>query len=556
MSLKRKVYQALEDIVGAEYICEDPAVIESYRYSLSQTAIHIGPFFKTLTPKGEAVLLPGSAEEVQAIVRICNRYRIRLKASSTFWSAMGYPSYENTIQLDLTRMDRILEIDEKNMFAVIEPHVIGANLQAELMKRGLNTHIIGAGSNCSPLASATSYVGPGPDTISMGFSEENLLGVEWVMPDGEFLRTGSLGSGLGWFCGEGPGPGARGIVRGVSGARGAMGVFTKCAIKLYPWPGPAGLPVEGTVPAYRTVLPDNFRAYTLAFPNWKSWADACHRIWDAGIGYIAHRQFNLLGRDLKAAMIRILTDPTKTLSDLEELVRDPAVQKLNEEMKHDFQIVLAGMTPRDIEWQEKALNLILAETGGWKVEAMNVPEMEQWSLLYLIRVGHKNLNLVYGGGYDGCFGMLGPPDFGAGHVEDAGEFKRQWEEKGAMVDAGGDCMIGGLGGLGGGGICMWENFAHFDPADKDSVEGTCEFFDACFRYGLQKGMGPGMERSNALSRGADGRATPKEVRERTLARSPKPAVFRYQRKIKEAFNPNDLGDEYYLTLDEPDSQKR
>jgi hypothetical protein len=46
------------------------------------------------------------------------------------------------------------------------------------------------------------------------------------------------------------------------------------------------------------------------------------------------------------------------------------------------------------------------------------------------------------------------------------------------------------------------------------------------------------------------------VRERALARSPKPAVFRYQRKIKEAFNPNDLGDEYYLTLDEPDSQKR
>lgn len=99
---------------------------------------------------------------------------------------------------------------------------------------------------------------------------------------------------------------------------------------------------------------------------------------------------------------------------------------------------------------------------------------------------------------------------------------------------------------------MWENFTHFDPADKESVEGTCEFFDACFKYGLEKGMGPGMERSNALSRGADGRATPKEVRERALAGSPKPAVFRYQRKIREAFNPNNLGDEYYLTLDDKD----
>ena len=59
-------------------------------------------------------------------------------------------------------MDRILEIDEKNMFAVVEPYVIGATLQAEAMKVGLNTHIIGAGASTSPLASACAYGGPGP----------------------------------------------------------------------------------------------------------------------------------------------------------------------------------------------------------------------------------------------------------------------------------------------------------------------------------------------------------------------------------------------------------
>ncbi len=63
-----------------------------------------------------------------------------------------------------------------------------------------------------------------------------------------------------------------------------------------------------------------------------------------------------------------------------------------------------------------------------------------------------------------------------------------------------------------------------------------------------------MERSNANSRGADGRATPKEVREKNLAASPKPAVFHYQRKIKEAFDPNDLGDAYYLTLDQAEKE--
>jgi hypothetical protein len=258
----------------------------------------------------------------------------------------------------------------------------------------------------------------------------------------------------------------------------------------------------------------------------------------------------MFGRDLKAGMIKILTDPTKTLYDLEKMLDDPEIQKMGEEMKRDFQMVLAGMTPRDIEWQDKALDEILAGTGGWKVEAMNDPDIRKWALLYLIRLGHKNLNLVYAGGYDGCFGMVGPPDFGAAHVEEAGEFKGKWEKRGAVVDAGGDCMIGGLGGVGGGGICMWENFVHWDPYDKESVEGSFELFEATFKFGLERKMGPGMERTNAVSRAPDGRATRKEERERILSSTPQPAVFRYQRKIKEAFDPNDLGDSYYLTLEE------
>jgi glycolate oxidase len=163
-------------------------------------------------------------------------------------------------------MDRVLEIDKKNMFAVIEPYVIGVNLQAEAMKVGLNTHIIGAGGSCSPLASATSYTGPGPDTLFMGFGDENTLGLEWVMPDGELIRTGSLGSGLGWFCGEGPGPGIRGIVRGAMAP--TYGVTSALSFILT---GQTELPI-GTLPAYKAMLPENIRCYTLAFPSWQAWA--------------------------------------------------------------------------------------------------------------------------------------------------------------------------------------------------------------------------------------------------------------------------------------------
>ena len=550
MTLPRNIYTALEDIVGTANISDDPAVLDSYRYSLAHTAIHLGPYYNTFTPRGAAVLMPGSAEEVQAIVKLCNKYKIKFKASSTFWSAQGYPSEEGAIQLDMRRMDRILEIDEKNMYAVVEPGVISATLQAETMKVGLNTHIAGSGCSCSVLASATSYFGSGPGNLYGGWFYDNLLGMEWVMPTGEIFRTGSLGSDCGWFCGEGPGPSMKGTARGFLGAKGDMGVFTKCAVKLFAWPGPESLPVEGTIPAYRTNLPDNFKAYTLAFPSWKAWADAVYAIWDAGIGYLGHRQFNMFGRDLKFAMVKILTDPMKTLGDLEELLEDPQVQEVTQQSERDFQFVLVGMTSRDMAWQEKALDEILANTGGWKVEAMNAPEIHNWALLYLLRLGHKNLNLVFGGSYDGCFGFPGTADYGASNAEEGGQFKKEWEGRGAVVEAGGDCMMGPIGGQGGGGTCLWENFTCFDPYDQFSTEGTLEFFDAATEYGIKRGWGVGMEKWNAAARGPDGKATPKEERDKMHLATPQPNVFRYQHKVREALNPNNLGDEYFETLDD------
>ena len=68
---------------------------------------------------------------------------MKFKPFSTGWGLFSAPFAKDVISLDLRRMNRILEIDEKNMFAVVEPYVINVQLQAELMKRGLNTHMIG-----------------------------------------------------------------------------------------------------------------------------------------------------------------------------------------------------------------------------------------------------------------------------------------------------------------------------------------------------------------------------------------------------------------------------
>ena len=208
--------------------------------------------------------------------------------STTFWSAQGYPSEDDTLQLDMRRMDRILEIDEKNMFAVVEPGVIGATLQAEAMKVGLNTHIPGVGCSGSLLAGATSYFGSGPSNMYGGYHYDNMLAMEWVTPTGEILSHRLAGAGLGWFCGEGPGPShARRRPRLPRGPRA-------------PWASSPSAPsscsrgrvrrrcrsTESSRPTRSTSAPSS-AAYTLAFPDWTGLGR--RRPADLGGGHRLHR---------------------------------------------------------------------------------------------------------------------------------------------------------------------------------------------------------------------------------------------------------------------------
>jgi glycolate oxidase len=545
MALSGEAYRALEDIVGPENISDDPALCDSYAFQyLAETA---RPEQSHFMPRPVAALMPVTTEEIQAIVKTCNRYKVKVKPYSTGWYFYGAPQKDadDTIQLDLRRMDRILDIDEKNMFAVVEPYVICAQLQAELMKVGLNISMIGAGASTSPLASATSYMGPGPSTIWSGHNSENLLALEWVTPTGDILRTGSLGSGVGWFCGEGPGPSLRGICRGVMGARGGMGVYTKCALKLVHWPGPPQLPIEGTVPAYRSPVPDNFRVYTLAFPSWPAYAEAYYRIYDNEIGYVFHRQFSMLGTDLGPAFWILYNDPTKTLSDIEEIAQRPEVQELAQEMRRAFQFVMAGRSLRDIEFQEKVLDQILADTGGWKVARMAEPDLAGFTYLYLTRLGHKHLNLVYAGGWLGSWSQGGTPDYAIRYQPVAQAGLDRDQKSGLLVQCGSDSMMGAGSSIGGGGRAAFEQMVSYDPADKKSVNAVIKHMHGASKDATERGFPPGKEGSYLKVAMSD------EELHQQYARSSQPIVFHLQRKIKNLLDPNDIGDRMYSCLPEP-----
>jgi len=508
---------------------------------------HYGPF-DHWTPLPQAVILPATTDEVVNIVRLCNKYKIQFKASTTFYATMGYIGSDYAVQLDMRRM-RSLEIDSKNQIAVVEPYAIAAVVQAEAMKVGLNLNIPGVGCSSSTLASTAGWAGFGPTSIFMGHSGENLLGAEWVMPDGEVIRTGSYGAGAGWFCGEGPGPSARALFRGTTGTAGSMGVCTKVAVRLHPWPGPATLPSDGIVPAYKAKLPDNFRCYTLCFPSWQAYADASFIFHENDIVYLGHRQFNMFGRDLKAAMIRILTDPDKQLCDLPGLLADDELMKENESMKLEFQIVIAGMTKKDMEYKENAVNEILAKTGGWKNKMMLEKDLHDWALLYLIRLGHKNLNYVMCGAYEGNFGLSSNVYVTAPLMEEAAALKKKWEtESTAIAATGGDSDMGSLSVMGGGGSMGWEYFTNFDAYDKESIKGTKEFFDDTQRWMTEHKLGGDFSRWNSDVRRPDAHDYTQEEHDAMYINMAQPQVMAYQWKIREAFNPNHLGGSYYRTL--------
>ncbi len=358
------------------------------------------------------------------------------------------------------------------------------------------------------------------------------------MPTGETLRTGSKGSDLGWFCAEGPGPSTQGVIRGSLGGAGGWGVVTKIAIRLVHWPGPSQMAIEGTVPSYKSPLPEDlFKATFPAFPSLQAFADAIYRIYDSEIGYIAHRQFVMWGDELQAAFLKIVTDPTKQLCDIPELLETPEIQKLTEEMKRNFQLILVGMTPRDLEYQKKVLDQILSETGGWNVALVDEPAMQQYVLLFMLKLCFKSVNFTATGSFIDTYNSVASPDvWASGEIEAGKALLKKYAGK--IADAG-DQAMGPIGGQGGGGVTGWEDFVFYDPQDPDSTKAAAEVSDEGDRLKAAQGRPPGgMLFGLARSTHAD-----VDVLAKKLSKSPE---YNWQRKLKEILDPNEVGSGNYF----------
>ena len=94
MEIPRDAYRAIEDIVGPRYVSDDPAILDSYAFEVMAETIR--PNQSHFMPRPWAVVMPDTAEEVQAVTRICNKYKIKVKPISTGWYHWAAPLTDNS----------------------------------------------------------------------------------------------------------------------------------------------------------------------------------------------------------------------------------------------------------------------------------------------------------------------------------------------------------------------------------------------------------------------------------------------------------------------------
>ena len=377
MGLDKHVHKELEKIVGAENINNQPHILAAYRHTNPQNGIkQAGP---------EAVIMPGSTGEVQSIVTICNRYNIQFNTITSLFGMGGIAPQPGMLVISLRRMNRILEINEEDRYAVIEPAVRQVQLKPEVLKRGLTYPTASAGPSCSVLANFL-FSGDHHTQQSSSRCSRYLLGYEWVTPTGEIIHVGSPFNDGGGFCPDGPGPSLRALARGYGGWSGRLGIVAKIAIGLDAWKGPRELPTEGYSPYYRIPFPkDRHRVFIFKFPTLNRVRDAMIEMGKAEIGMAVLKFFYAT----EAVLF------TVSANDFWDLWNSGLYQK---ELQQALWVYLAGWTPEELEYEEKVMWDIVHETGGEPVDESITRKYEE-NMDFFILVSFLQRVLKLGGGW-------------------------------------------------------------------------------------------------------------------------------------------------------------
>lgn len=221
MLISEALIERVRGIVGPEGVLTSPEDLVCYAYDATQ---------KEYPP--ELVVRPREAQQVEALVRLAHEERVPLTPrGAASGQTGGSLPIEGGIALDLTAMNRILEIDPENLLAVVEPGVINADLQKEVEKLGLFYPPDPASMAYSTLGGNVAANAGGPRAIKYGVTRDYVLGLEVVTPRSGLIRTGRRTT---------KGVVGYNLTQLLVGSEGTIGVITRITLKLLPKPERVG----------------------------------------------------------------------------------------------------------------------------------------------------------------------------------------------------------------------------------------------------------------------------------------------------------------------------
>jgi len=176
----------------------------------------------------DMVVFPSSAEEVSQILILANRHLFPVvpRGQGTGLTGGSVP-VNGAVVLVFTRMNKILEIDTKNLIAIVEPGAITFEIQEEVAKYGLFYPPDPASYKYSSIGGNAAECAGGPNSLKYGVTRDYVLGLEVVQPTGEIINTGvkTMKGVVGYD-----------LTRLFVGSEGTLGVITKIILKLIPLP--------------------------------------------------------------------------------------------------------------------------------------------------------------------------------------------------------------------------------------------------------------------------------------------------------------------------------
>jgi glycolate oxidase len=210
--------EQFKKIIGEKFVLTDEESFQHYGHDETED-LHFSP---------EVILKPRTAEEISAILRICNKEKIPVtpRGAGTGLSGGALPHLGGVL-LSTERMNYILNIDEQNLQVTTEPGVITEVLQNAVKEKNLfyppDPHSRGScfiGGNISENSG-------GPKAVKYGVVKDYVLNLEIVLPTGEIIWTGAnvLKNATGYN-----------LTQLIVGSEGTLGIVTKIVLRLIPLP--------------------------------------------------------------------------------------------------------------------------------------------------------------------------------------------------------------------------------------------------------------------------------------------------------------------------------